>query len=512
MPRSSTLKTGNAPMDRRQFLTTAALATGGLALGLDAQAAQASLEQTVAQRFAAARATNPRLAGFANAPGEFDLPSIRMEGRWPSDLVGSFFRNGPGQFERAGVRYQHWFDGDGLIQRWQFGGGRVGYKGKFVASKKRVAEEAAGRFLYPAGGGGIRGEAPLTGPDSVNVANINTIKIGDKMWALWEGGSPTEIDPRTLETKGIVTLSDDLRGAPFSAHPRLGADGRIWNFGSFGDKLALYRLSALGQLEAVKLHKIPPIGLIHDFVLTEKSVVIVLPSTRMDDEGDGLFAQVKGRPDKPILVKVFDRETLALTREAELPAGYVFHFGNGWEEADGTIRFDMAYGVDCNELQLLRQPMFGQIHKNRVIGRQVTLPPTGAPRVNDLRVGIEFPRINQALTTKRNRYIFTAAQAVPGRSIWFDAVAKLDQDTGRHSFAQYGPDWMVEEHVFVPRPGSTREDDGWLIGTALNWRQQKTALSVFDARHLERGPLARAWLEVAMPLGFHGQFVAGNYA
>jgi all-trans-8'-apo-beta-carotenal 15,15'-oxygenase len=500
-------------MDRRQFLSTALITSSTMALGLNAQAAQADLNQTLDQRFRAARAANPRLAAFDNAPGEFDLPTTRIEGHWPEGLRGAFFRNGPGQHERGGQRYHHWFDGDGLIQRWQIGGGRVGYKGKFVATKKRTEEIAAGQLLYPAGGGGIAGSAPMTGPDSVNVANINTIAIGGKMWALWEGGSPTEIDPRTLETKGIVTLSEDLKGAPFSAHPRVAPDGRIWNMGSFGEKLALYRLSATGTLEAVKLHDIPAIGLIHDFVLTQKSVVIILPSTRMDGQGDGLFAQVKGRPDKPILVKIFDRETLALTREAELPAGYVFHFGNGWEEDDGTIRFDMAYGADCDELQSFRKPMNGQLPANVSVCKQVTLPPTGAPRIADVRAGIEFPRINASRATQRNRYIFAAAHAVPGRSVWFDAIAKLDVDTGRHSFAQYGPDWMVEEHVFVPRPnstgeGATAEDDGWLVGTALNWRRQKTALSVFDARHLERGVVARAWLEVAMPLGFHGQFMA----
>jgi all-trans-8'-apo-beta-carotenal 15,15'-oxygenase len=498
-------------MDRRQFLTNTLIGAGGVAsglIGLDAQAAQADLEQTVAQRFRAARANNPRLAGFDNAPGEFDLPTTRLEGRWPEGLRGTFFRNGPGQHERGGQRYHHWFDGDGLIQRWQIGGGKVAYHGKFTETAKRKAEVAAGRFLYPAGGGGIEGIAPMTGPDSVNVANINTLIMGDKLWALWEGGSPTEIDPRTLETKGIVTLGEGLEGMPFSAHPRKGSDGRVWNMGSFGDKLALYRLSPLGSLEAVKLHNIPSIGLVHDFVLTQKSVVIVLPSTRMDNQGDGLFARVKGRPDLPILVKVFDRETLALTREAELPAGYVFHFGNGWEEADSTIRFDMAWGSDCDEVQTFRQPMMGQLPTNRSICKHVTLPPTGAPIVQDVRAGIEFPRINPTKSTLRNRYIFAAAHAVPGRSVWFDAIAKLDVETGRHSFAQYGPDWMVEEHVFVPRPGATAEDDGWLVGTALNWRSQKTALSVFDARHLERGVLARAWLEVAMPLGFHGQFMA----
>lgn len=498
-------------MDRRDFIgktliTTAAAGVG--LIGLNAKAAQADLEQTVAQRFRAARATNPRLAAFDNAPGEFDLPVTRIEGRWPEGLRGAFFRNGPAQHERGGERYHHWFDGDGLIQRWQIGGGQVSYRGKFVETNKRKAEIAAGRFLFPAGGGGVQARVGMSGPDSVNVANINILPMGDKMWALWEGGSPTEIDPRTLATKGIVTLGDGLEGVPFSAHPRRGSDGRIWNMGSFGEKIALYRLSAAGQLEAVKLHSIPPIGLIHDFVLTEKSVVIILPSTRLDDVGDGLFARVKGRPNLPILVKIFDRETLALTREAELPAGYVFHFGNGWEDADGTIRFDMAFGPDCDELQTLRKPMVGELPRNESIAKLVTIPPTGAPRVETVRNGIEFPRINPTRSSVRNRFVFAAAHAVPGRSQWFDAVAKLDIETGRHSFAAYGPDWMVEEHVFVPRPGATREDDGWLIGPALNWRLQKTALTVFDACNPQRGPIARSWLEVAMPLGFHGQFVA----
>jgi all-trans-8'-apo-beta-carotenal 15,15'-oxygenase len=495
-------------MDRRQFISNAALTTAAFTFGLDTQAAQADLEQTLAQRFQAARAINPRLAAFNNAPGEFELTMTRIEGRWPLALKGAFFRNGPGQHERNGQRYHHWFDGDGLIQRWQICNGSVSYKGKFVETNKRKAEIAAGDFLYPAGGGGIPVRIGMSGPDSVNVANINTIAIGGKLWALWEGGSPTEIDPQTLETKGIVRLGEGLDGAPFSAHPRVGPDGRIWNMGSFGDKLALYRLSATGAMQAVKLHDIPAIGLIHDFVLTQKSIVIILPSTRMDNNGDGLFARVKGRPDKPILVRIFDRETLAFTREAELPAGYVFHFGNGWEEDNGTIHFDMAFGPDCDELQKFRLPMAGQLSKVDSICRKVTIPRIGAPVVADVRTGIEFPRINASRATIPNRYVFAAAQTVPGRSTWFDAVAKLDMDHGRHSFAQYGPDWMVEEHVFVPRPGSLREDDGWLIGTALNWREQNTALSVFDARHLERGPLARAWLEVAMPLGFHGQFVA----
>jgi carotenoid cleavage dioxygenase len=64
---------------------------------------------------------------------------------------------------------------------------------------------------------------------------------------------------------------------------------------------------------------------------------------------------------------------------------------------------------------------------------------------------------------------------------------------------------MVEEHVFVPDgPGP-----GWVLGTALDFVQQKTLLSCFAADALAAGPVAQATLPYALPLGLHGAFVAG---
>lgn len=496
-------------MDRRTFLSTAlsgAAAATATGLPFDAYAADA----TLAERFALARRRNPRLAGFDNAPGEFDIASLRIEGRIPDGLSGTFFRNGPGQHERGGQRYHHWFDGDGLVHRWQIGGGQVGYRGRFVNTPKRQAEVAAGRFLFPAGGGGIEGSAPMTGADSVNVANTSILPVNGELWALWEGGSASRLDATTLEYRNFVSLRDDLAGAPFSAHPRVGQDGRIWNIGYMGDRMAIYRLNRLGGLEAVSLHRVPAVGFIHDFLLTDKSVVVLLTSTRIGSDGDGMFARIKGRPELPMQVRVFDRETLALTRQAELPAGYVFHFGNAWEEADGTIRFDMIHSMDTNQVQQMRRPMEGvglpSSHGRMLL---VTLPASGAPRLSLVRDAVEFPRVAPSVLTMRNRYAYATSQSAPGVSQWFDSIGKFDLETGRQTFAVYGDDWMVEEHVFVPRPGASTEDDGWLVGTALNWRRQKTALNIFDARNLAAGPLARAWLDVAIPLGFHGQFVQG---
>jgi carotenoid cleavage dioxygenase-like enzyme len=58
----------------------------------------------------------------------------------------------------------------------------------------------------------------------------------------------------------------------------------------------------------------------------------------------------------------------------------------------------------------------------------------------------------------------------------------------------------------VPRPGSRKVDDGWLVGTVLDYSKKRTGLAILDAARLEDGPLAMAWLPYALPLGFHGWF------
>ena len=85
-------------------------------------------------------------------------------------------------------------------------------------------------------------------------------------------------------------------------------------------------------------------------------------------------------------------------------------------------------------------------------------------------------------------------------------VVKRDLELGTTQSFDYGPGVIAEEHVFVPRPGPSREDDGWLVGAFLDYARGLSGLAVFDARHVADGPVARAWLEYPLPLAFHGQF------
>ena len=59
----------------------------------------------------------------------------------------------------------------------------------------------------------------------------------------------------------------------------------------------------------------------------------------------------------------------------------------------------------------------------------------------------------------------------------------------------------------MPRAGGGA-DDGWLVGTLLDADRQRSGVAVFDARRVDEGPLAQAWLPYTVPLGFHGCFAA----
>ena len=67
-----------------------------------------------------------------------------------------------------------------------------------------------------------------------------------------------------------------------------------------------------------------------------------------------------------------------------------------------------------------------------------------------------------------------------------------------------GANYMVEEHLFIPKPDGVSERDSWLIGTVINTRAQKSEVCAFDAANITDGPIAVWQADYAWPLGFHG--------
>lgn len=453
-------------------------------------------------------------AGFANLPG--DLPAVRtaVRGRFPDALTGTLFRTGPAGHELGGQRYHHWFDGDGMTQRFAIERGEVVHQGRFVATPKRVAEQRAGRRLTEAFGTVPRGSEPPQSPDSMNVANINVLALGGELLALWEGGSAMRIDPRTLETLGFRTWRPDLAGLPFSAHPRVDPDGTVWNFGvgSGRSLLVLYEIGADGALRRAEGVQVPDLPMVHDFAVTERHLVFLLPPLVYDTgrkQAGASFADAHvWRPELGLRVLVVDKQDWSKRQWLTLPTGFVFHLGNAWEQntPGGTVvrldymRYGNADGVFASNREVMRarrvrspEPHLTTVALN--LG-------TGMATQEVLPLEAEFPRIDPRRIGLRHRQVVHATQLLDARP-GFASIARTDVETGVSQRFAYGAQAMVEEHLFVP----DGTGPGWVLGTVLDLAQNRTVLSCFAADQLADGPVAQATLPYALPLGLHGTFV-----
>jgi len=116
-----------------------------------------------------------------------------VEGEIPFDLCGTYYKAGPGNFEREGRRYEHVLDGDGFIAAFRFAGGKAPSTGRFVETEYFRDEMADDKIKYrnvfgtQPKGGALTNAFDLT---LKNVANTNVIKWGGRLFALWEGGRP----------------------------------------------------------------------------------------------------------------------------------------------------------------------------------------------------------------------------------------------------------------------------------------------------------------------------------
>lgn len=483
-------------MNRRSFLTTAAGGLAAAALGPDVL-------------HAAAASAGDWTLGVADV--EADLPRRalrRLHGRTPAGLSGTLFRNGPAKFHRPGGSALHWFDGDGMVRAFRIDEGQASLTARFLDTPKRRADTAANGVVTPGFGTPHRKGARGANNDDANSANISVMAAGGEMWALWESGSPMAFDPTTLETKGFKTLRPDLAHMPFLAHPRVEPNGRVWNLGLSGQKAIVWRLAPDGALEAAEPISLPRASYIHDFTATARHLVIVLQPWIQDRFTMPYKNSLSWRPELGTQILVLDKADLGKRRIFEAPPFFFFHLGDAWEEADGTIRFDAALDKD---------PSFAieggaAIITGRDVGgadpamAQITLRPGGAVDITRTGLSGEFPRTDPrfaGLARRRSVHLTRGSDAHP----LMQAVAVTDWKTGKSDIHDFGPGHIVEEMVFVPRPGSQAEFDGWLVGTSINLAACRTELHAFDARRVEAGPIASWAADVALPVTFHGVFV-----
>jgi all-trans-8'-apo-beta-carotenal 15,15'-oxygenase len=446
--------------------------------------------------------------GVADVDRDVPLETLRLvQGRMPVGLTGTLFRNGPAKFRRAGGKSGHWFDGDGLVRRFHFDGDKASLNARFVDTPKRRLETKLDAMVVP-GFGTLQGKgAKLSGPDDANAANTSVMMSGGELFALHEAGSPSRLNPETLESLGFKTFRSDLKQMPFSAHPRIEPDGTAWNFGGNGTRTAIWKLRPDGVLDSLQMIDLPRASYFHDFTMTARHIIIVLQPWIQERFVFPLSTGMVWHPELGTQVLVLEKADLTKRRVFELPAFSFFHLGDGWVERDGTIRFDGCLEADPTFGQRTAAGLLSGIHIKapRPSLTQIVLRPDGKAALVKTGIAAEFPASDRRLAGFARRH---TAHVTGYRDTPFPhAIAMWDWQRGRDDVHDFGSRQLVDEFLFVPGKGGG-ERDGWLVGTTLNLDAKATELHVLDAAHLDAGPRATWRASLPLPLTFHGTFRA----
>ncbi len=155
-----------------------------------------------------------------------------------------------------------------------------------------------------------------------------------------------------------------------------------------------------------------------------------------------------------------------------------------WGSLQGIARvqLDPTYGLPAGaRVGDLVAPGTPAHHSNRNAALASIRTHTGRPRVSGRNMGSSSPPAATAA--------FMDSSTAPG--------VRLDVWSP-------GPRCFVGEPMFVPRPGSTAEGDGWLLVPTHNAESMKGEVHILEANSLERGPVATIRLPHVLPVGLHG--------
>lgn len=457
---------------------------------------------------------------------EYQQVELKIEGNIPKVLSGTLFRNGNGRFEHQGVKYDHLFDGDGMITKFEFKEGRVFYSNKYVRTKEFTEEERSGQMLYRSFGTNLPGgrRKNFLKMRFKNAANTSIIWHGGKLLALWEGGLPHEIDPTTLDTvsrfdyDGVLqngfSFTDKLINPelPFSAHPKVHENtGILHNFGTAAgtkQRLALYQVDPQGKAQISQIIPMQSVTFTHDFVLTEQAdkIFFLTPvSFDLFKAFSGLESPVASiRVDRNKSTQILIVDIDGQIKRLETDFCFVFHFANGYRASKDKIIVDGYIMEDFPSAEMIKAFLNGDAQPGSVplLTRfELDLATGSVNRYTLSEHPGELPFVRSDLEGKRYTYTWNISGAAGSKSTVLTGLAKTNVETQETLYREFHPN-LPGEPIFIPSPDGDREDEGWLLMLLFDSEAIQTKLLILKADTLDL--VASAYLPHNIPLGFHG--------
>jgi all-trans-8'-apo-beta-carotenal 15,15'-oxygenase len=446
-----------------------------------------------------------------------------IEGDIPSFLLGTYFLNGPAQFSRAGMRYRHWLDGDGMVCSLRFDHYDVRFTNRFVRTTKFTNEQKAARPLFRTFGTAFDGDLLNHGMALESPANVSVYPFHGKLLAFGEQALPWELDPLTLETIGQFNFGGSLSEVtPFSAHPKFDpATGEMFNFGVFFagrvPKVCLYSFDQTGKLRNRTNHPLPYPSLMHDFGVSHNYTVFYMSPLLLDVEkmirgGRSLMECLTWHPERGSSLLVLDRYSGRQVACAPIGSKYCLHMINCFEDEGKLV-------VDVVELD---RPIYDQyeplpdLFSNVAWGRPVRLvvdterSEVVAREESEHCSAPDFPALDPSLYGRQYQEFWMLDLSNTGRQgrKFFDQLVHASWAGGPldifHASSRH---YLGGEPIFV---GGPEDGQGVVICQQFDADRLRSSFLIFDAFNVAGGPLASLQLKDAIPLGFHASFLTSE--
>ena len=452
--------------------------------------------------------------GFAPLQMESDVNDLIIDGEVPKQLKGTFYRNGPNaQYAPRGA--YHMFGGDGMVHALRVEDGRVSYRNRWVRTQRFEKERTAGRALFSSFNP-MDVDESVQGMQTDGVANTNIIWHGGKLLVLEEAHAPIELDPNTLQTKGVHTFGGRLLG-PMTAHPKIDKEtGEMFFFGynadgKISEHMTFSVVDANGLVSRSESFVAPYASMVHDFMVTKEHILFpIMPLTGSLERAFAGGPVYAWEPEKGVHIGVMPRTgSVKDLRWFHGAPSYVFHPMNTYTQGSKIISDVCEYP---------EAPLFPLVDGSRGDPKKALAKMVRwtfdldresdefqSEQLHD--IVCEFPRFDERLTGMNYRYGYFAGDTQPPEKVGgFNVIGAVDHKTNALDLYDVGEGCATGEPIFVPASITASEGEGFLLAHVYDANRDASHLAIMDAQNVAAGPLAKAYLDHRIPYGFHGNW------
>ncbi|MBN9082751.1 MAG: carotenoid oxygenase [Rhizobiales bacterium 62-17] len=453
-------------------------------------------------------------------------PELKVIGEIPRDLNGIYVRNTHNQVHES-IGMYHPYDGDGMLHAMHFEDGKATYRNRFVRTTGFLAEQGAGKSLWP----GIlapqlyerRGWGSM-GAMKDNAGTDVICHAGKLIASMSQGSEPWRLDPVTLETLGADPSWARKVVHGLASHYKVDWETGEMMFFNYPEVAPFMNYGVIdrnNQLVHYVPIELPGPRWPHDLGITKNYTVLHDLPFFFDHEllkkGQRKLAFHR---DIPARFGVIPRRgDNAQVRWFEAKPCFILHLTNCYEDGDEVVMDGCIQnnphkprvgegGTKQEQYERIRAHLDKHNNPTLMYRWRFNLR-TGQTTEHQIDDEItEFPVCSNDYVGRPYRFSYNVLYQ-PGEWL-FRGLKRYDLVRDTTERMEFGEGRYGSEPQIARRLNAKSEDDGYLLTYITDMKANQSECLILDAANIAAEPIARIILPHRISAGTHACWVEGD--